>query len=139
MAVSASSETLNILVKNFNSYATTLASFVASVTHTKYIQLYYDEIVNLDRKNSSVLIDTFVLNLLIYEQQIMEGNDAFFLGKTFDDIDTDNDKNIIMKIFEFKHLWLKINENNKEQIKNYMKILCQIARAYTNIILQART
>ena len=34
---------------------------------------------------------------------------------------------------------VKINENNKEQIKNYMKILCQIARAYTNIILQART
>ena len=61
----------------------------------------------------------------------------FFLGESFSEI-TNNDEKMIMKVFEFKNIWKKINIDNKNQIKNYMKILCQIARVYVDIVLESR-
>lgn len=128
---------LSILIKNFNSYCVTLSTFMSSITSTFSIKIYRDEIIKLDKKQSNIIIDTFVLSILKYENHILEGNDSFFLGESFSEI-TNNDEKMIMKVFEFKNIWKKINIDNKNQIKNYMKILCQIARVYVDIVLESR-
>lgn len=133
-------EKIQILIKNFNSYSSTLIVFIADVNPTDTIKFYRDEILKLESKQSNIIIDTFVLNALQYEDQILQGDDDFFLNQTFDDITSKNENsdNLILKIFEFKNIWKKINDNNKTHIKNYMKILCQIARVYVNLIIELR-
>ena len=130
-------EKLKILKKNFNSYCVTLASFMTSISPNETIKIYRDEIIKLDKKESNIIIDTFILNALKYEEQLIEGNELFFMGKSFNEL-TNNDDNMIMKVFEFKYIWKKINVTNKTQIKNYMKILCQIARVYINLVIEMR-
>jgi len=131
------SDKLTILIKNFNSYCVTLSTFISTISPNETMKMYKDEVVKLDKKQSTVIIDTFVLNALKYESQILEGNEAFFLGESFEEI-TNDDENMILKVFEFKNIWRKVNNSNKTQIKNYMKILCRIARAYVDIVIDQR-
>lgn len=130
-------EKINILVKNFNSYCVTLTAFVASITSNDNVKMYSSEVTKLERKQSNVIIDTFVLNGLKYEEQILEGNDSFFLGESFKEI-TNEDNNMIMQLFEFKNIWKQLNDQNRDQIKKYLKILCQIARIYLNLVIEMR-
>ena len=133
------SEKLMLLVKNFNSYCVTLSTFIATISPTETMKMYRNEIINLDKKQYTIIIDTFVLNALKYESHILDGNDAFFLGESFNEL-TNGDENIILKIFEFKNIWVgkKVSTTNKNQIKNYKKILCQIARVYVNLVIELR-
>ena len=72
---------LSILIKNFNSYCVTLSTFMSSITSTFSIKIYRDEIIKLDKKQSNIIIDTFVLSILKYENHILEGNDSFFFRR----------------------------------------------------------
>lgn len=135
--MSNTSTKINILTKNFNSYCSTLSTFIVTISPNETMKMYRNEIVKLEKKQSSVIIDTFVLNALKYESQILEGDESFFLGESFDNI-TNEDDNMIMKVFEFKNIWRKVNNSNKTQIKNYMRILCQIARVYVDTVIENR-
>ena len=41
---------------------------------------------------------------------------------------TDND--VLSKILEFKELWVKLTDENKDTVKDYMILLCSLAQNY---------
>jgi hypothetical protein len=131
-------DTIKILVNNFNTYSCTLATFIGNINNKNInFKFYKNEIEKLTRKESVVMIDTFVLNGLKYEEYIMAGDEEFFLGEKYDNV-TGNDDNLMMKVFEFKSIWKKLNQENKTQIINYMQILCQIAKVYLKYVAETR-
>ena len=65
--------------------------------------------------------------VLQYKDQIDEGNEEVFLGKSYDD-DIDSDNSILSKVFEFKTIRKDLRRENKDLVIQYMKILCQLAK-----------
>lgn len=130
---------IGILIKNFNNYSGVLATFISNISPSQSIpfKMYKSEMDKLIREGSNIMIDTFVLNALKYEEQIMNGDDNFFLGNNYDDI-TKKDNNMIMQVFEFKKIWKIINDDNKNLIKQYMQLLCQISRTYFNLVVELK-
>ena len=70
----------------------------------------------------------FICKVLPYKSKIDEGNESFFLDKSFSD-DTD-DSGILGKIFEMKNLWKQLNDSNKKFVIQYMKLLCEMSQEY---------
>lgn len=126
---------IKVLISNFNNYTNVLATFIANISPNSNMRMYKGEIERLVDEGSKVMIDTFTLNVLKYEEQIMEGDENFFMGNNYSDI-TQNDKNMINKMFEFKSIWKILTENNKNVIIKYMQLLCQISRAYFEIVVE---
>ncbi|AYV75752.1 MAG: hypothetical protein Terrestrivirus3_21 [Terrestrivirus sp.] len=126
---------IKILISNFNNYTNILATFIANTSPNSNMKMYKGEIERLVDEGSKVMIDTFTLNVLRYEEQIMEGDEAFFVGNNYSDI-TQNDRNMVNRMFEFKSIWKILTENNKNVIIKYMQLLCQISRAYFEIVVE---
>lgn len=126
---------IKILISNFNNYTNILATFIANISPNSNMKIYKGEIERLVDEGSKVMIDTFTLNVLRYEEQIMAGNEDFFMGNNYSDI-TQNDRNMVNRMFEFKSIWKILTENNKNVIIKYMQLLCQISRAYFEIVIE---
>lgn len=118
---------LNILEKNFNSYSIDLSNLLVNLSSSKNFLIYQKTINMIINKNPKKLIETFIIKVLIYEEYIMNENDKFFLGELEKSSKNDDD------LFEFKSIWLSINISQQNQIKSYMKLLCQIARKYFDL------
>src|SRR5207245_2334985 len=95
---------LEILKKNFNNYSEILAVFLADVAPTSSFPMYKSLVQKLVRENSTKIIDTYVLSLLVFEKQIMDGDEDFFLGRSFNE-DFSGDTGKIARVFEFKSIW----------------------------------
>lgn len=120
---------VEILKKHFNNYCLILSSCLENINHSfKIYKSFIEELVN---NNSNKLLDTFIISVLKYEEYIMNGDDDFFLGNNYDDY-----KDNRIKVFEFKSIWTSLSEENKNVIKSYMKILCQIARKYFDLLYE---
>jgi len=118
---------LNTLIESFNANSVILVNFMSKFVSTLTFKIYKTEFDRLVRINSDFIIDTFTLNVLKYKEHIMSDNDDFFLGYN------DFDSNDAMKVFEFKSIWYNLNEQNKDTIKAYMKLLCEIASVYRDL------
>lgn len=129
-------EQLDILKKNFNNYSLTLSVILADVNPCSSFGIYKSVIERLVNINSSKMIDTFILSALKYEDKIMEGDDDFFLKKDYGN-ELGEDKNNIIKVFEFKSIWDTLCDQNKDIIKLYMQLLCKIARKYYDLVYDA--
>jgi hypothetical protein len=81
----------------------------------------------LEKKNK--LIEIFIVKILPYKDKIDEGDDAFFLGKSFNK-DLDGDNSMINKVFEFKNIWTILKIENKTLLIQYMQLLCMLAQKY---------
>ena len=121
---------VNMLIESFNANSNQLVNFMSNYVKTLTFKIYKTEFDRLIRLNSDVIIDTFVLKVLQYEEHIMNENDDFFLGYINNNNNSDSDN---MNIFEFKSIWHNLNDQNKDAIKAYMKLLCNIASVYRDI------
>jgi hypothetical protein len=128
---------LEILKKNFNDYSLVLINFLAIVVPKSPFRLYKLYIEQLANERSNKIIDMFILSVLKYEDKILEGDEEFFLCKNYDG-ELNNDKNRILKAFEFKSIWKSVNDQNRSAIKSYMVLLCKIARKYFNLVYDGK-
>jgi hypothetical protein len=81
---------------------------------------------NMPKKNS--FIDAFVAKVLPYKSQIDRGDEEFFLKKDYSN-DLEN-ASWGSKVFEFKNIWTKLKQENKEIVIQYMQGLCLLAQEY---------
>ena len=119
------------LTKHFNTYAGTLFSFLENIMQNATLKLVRPIINQLINDNSSKIIDMFILSVFQYEEQILAGNDDFFLNQDFGEGKLDNSE--LMQVFEFKNIWKTLTEENRTNIKSYMQILCKISRKYFDL------
>lgn len=83
------------------------------------------------------LIESFVIHVLPYKQQIDNGDHYFFINKSFDDI-VDNSSDLIY-VTEMKKIWHLLDDTNKKVVQEYMKLLCSYALKYFNLIDLVKT
>lgn len=132
---------LDNIVDDFNIMMSDLIHNIADICPNTIIgnNVGYMEKLIKKKDNNRKLIDLFISKVLIYKPQIDEGNDDFFLNKSYDDdittVDTNkNSEYISGKIFEFKDIWFKLKYENKQLIIQYMQLLCQLSQEYFMIV-----
>lgn len=127
------------LKNSFNNYSLILSTFLANIAPSSPFGTYHPIMKSLVDEGSNKVIELFILHILTkFEEQILEGNEQFFLGKTYEE-ELENDSKKVMKVFEFKSLWGNLSEQNKSVIKKYMKLLCEISRVYVNLLCEKKT
>lgn len=122
-------------VIDFNSVLLDLGRNLAEVCPDSIIgkNISYVEEAIANPKNKTKFIEVFVGRVLQYKEQIDEGKEEFFLGKSYDN-DMDSDNPMLSKIFEFKTIWKDLKRENKDLVIQYMQILCQLAQNYFLVI-----
>lgn len=75
------------------------------------------------------IIDIFVLKVLIFKPEIDRGDDSFFLRRTYEE-EAEGDVFIMNVINEIKKVWSVMNSQNKENILQYLQLLCELAQNY---------
>lgn len=126
---------LEILRSYFNNYSTTLAVFLSNLFPGSSFRTYRNEVENLARKNSTKMIDAFILSALEFEEEIMSGDEEFFLGRRKGERERGT-KTSFPKVLEFKSIWGKLTDENKGVVKSYVQILCSVARKYFDLSYQ---
>ena len=126
------------IVDDFNSTLSDLISNLADVCPDNIISDNRDLIKKMLSRNENKrkAIDVFVAKVLIYKSEIDNGDESFFLNKSYNnDIgDVDNGSSITNKIFEFKNIWVKLSHENKQFVIQYMQLLCLLAQNYFLIL-----
>ncbi len=116
---------------DFNSVLLDLGRNLAEVCPDSIIgkNISYVEEAIENPKNKTKFIEVFVGKVLQYKDQIDEGNEEFFLRKSYND-DMDSSNPMLSKVFEFKTIWKDLKRENKDLVIQYMQILCQLAQNY---------
>lgn len=64
-----------------------------------------------------------------YRHNILEQNDKFFLNEEYNEI-VEDDRGKLATLFEFKKLWIEIDDETKDFIKKSMVALVKICQKY---------
>lgn len=117
-------------VDDFNTALLDMVQFVAKVCPTTVVGRHISQVETLfaDPKNRLKFIDTFVLHVLQYKDQIDRGDEEFFLQHSFDNHTKDSDD--IASIFTFKDTWKGLSKNSKSRLTTYFQILAQLSEDY---------
>lgn len=116
-------------VDDFNNTAIDLCNNVALVCPTSIIGRNITDICKILRgkTNKNKFIDMFVLHVLEDKDEIMNGNEDYFLKKSYEkEVGSEHTSSI----FEFKDIWGKLDRNSKNIIIQYMQVLCLLADGY---------
>jgi hypothetical protein len=74
----------------------------------------------------------------LYRESLRGGNDNFFIGtidsQSYDSDNSEIENDMIKKLFEFKEIWNRMDENTKQYIKKSMKCLVVISENYVKIM-----
>lgn len=139
---------INLLVENFNNLSVTLIKFIATLYPRTSFATYKPIVEKLALFKSTKMIDKFVIKILLpHESQILAGSDSFYMGQHHE-IDTEelqdavqsklNQDVVSMNIFKFDTIWETLSDINKSHVKLHTKQMCQIARLYTNLLIEKR-
>lgn len=88
---------------------------------------------NSINSNKQKVIEQFIIHVLPFKTEIDNGNDEFFLNHDYSN-KNNVDKNGLEQIFQFKSVWKTLSDENKDTIKDYMKILCYCSNEYFKIV-----
>jgi hypothetical protein len=120
---------LEQLLTDFNTLLLDLIQNIADVCPDSIVCIHKKTIEReLKRyENRTKFIDGFVGRVLQYKSKIDEGDETFFMHKSYDD---DVTPDLSHQVFEFKSIWSKLKKENKEFVIQYMQLLCELAQKY---------
>jgi len=132
------------IICDFNSLFYQLATQVSILCPKTFICKNIDVLEQIIKNDPEKVISLFTKYVLKYKQPIDRGDDDFFLNNPFDieiqRLDRAKAKsleyNVVKRIFEFKEIWKKQRQDNKDTIVQYMQFLCQLSLKYLNIKLE---
>lgn len=132
-------ENTDIILDNFIKHLKKFINALKSLNMIPFINNNYDLIMIGIDMNEKKIIHIFINEILQYEKQIINKDEQFFLNfdfnKKYENLNkeiNDVDKNDIQidQILQFKNIWMKLTQNNKDVIINYMILLCKLTKAY---------
>lgn len=95
----------------------------------KKLKSYYNQYSLVKDMNSKIIIDSFVLSVYPFKEQIENRNEEFFTSNEFikDTVDTD-DFNFAVSL---KTMWkTNLSEENKKIIWDYFNVLMKLCQKY---------
>lgn len=126
------SDNINLiqLLCDFNSTLLDLANNIADICPNSIIGNNISYIKNiLKNSKDDKFIGMFIIKVLPYKKQIDEGDENFFMNKSYEK-DLENTDNSISQVFEIKNIWTTLSIENKNIVKQYFQILCGLAQNY---------
>lgn len=114
---------------NFNTTVIDFITQMATILPNSIISNNLDAVTTIIKKHPTKLIESFILYALKDKDKIDEGDDNYFLRKSYDEV-TEKDSDMVGSVFDLKTIWGSLNTENKEFVKGYMKYLCNEAMEY---------
>lgn len=129
------SGTTNECVNDFNNNFITLINMCKRIAPGSVVANNSDMIERIINTDPASIIQLFAQHGLKYKDKIVKGDDSFFLNTTDYKQEIGGNTNIEMVINEIKNIWRKFGNTkngiqNKETIKQYIKVLVLITDAY---------
>ena len=120
----------NSIIDDFNNLLLDLVRNIADICPSSIIGANVKDIERelKNDANRNKFIDIFVAKVLQYKSEIDNGDENFFLNKTYENEFGSN--GMLSRVFEFKSIWTKLNNTNKALVKQYMQLLCELAQNY---------
>lgn len=125
-------ETINI---KFNKIFIVMVNYIATKDPSSFFGTYNQFILDYVKNDPTGPLTLFINNIYSndeYRIKIKNGDDSFFMNQSFD-IDKNNNA-LIKQIFDFKQLWLSLDDICKSYIKNIMLKLTIISESYINLL-----
>ena len=120
---------LSETVVNFNKYTEEFVKEMIKITNDPDVKSYYTVLVNLNKTNSTKVLEQFVIYGLPQKEKIMASDENYFLGKNYSD-DLDNDEDSMMKALKIKDTWKTFDDNTKKCIFEYLQVMVHYSEDY---------
>jgi hypothetical protein len=117
------------LVTIFNENVLKLATQLSKIVPESLIAKNLSNLGLVIRTTPKKAIEVFVLYVLEHKSKIDAGDETYFLNNDYENI-TSIDKDNTQRMFEFKDVWGKLSDENKQLVIQYMQFLCDIAQQY---------
>lgn len=128
--MSRTSRKIKKIEKTFNKASMGLVSYLSNLFPKSYFAQNEEMIFGLIKEKPSEPIayfTTYVYKDDEYREQLINGNESFFMNHNWENV-PNMEAEIIKKIFDFKDLWLILDDSDKINIKGIMKgfvVLCE--------------
>lgn len=126
------------IINNFNYVLLNMIIFLSKYyndTNSFLVKTMYESILQND---PNMPISLFLINIYkndSYRKNLLKGNDDFFLEE-YEKLSTlsyDINNELIIRLFNFKNVWLNSDKDSKEYIKKSMKILILLCQKYLSL------
>lgn len=121
------------VVNNFNSQADDLMSQMYACSQDYDIKVYHDMFRKLKSFNATKAIEQFIIYVLPYKEKIYEDDESFFLSKSSEELVGDTSEYSMMQSLKFKDLWQTLNNESKNNIFTFFKVMVYFAEEYLKI------
>ena len=121
------------LLECFNNLLLKFIEDISELPTFQFVRQNKDIIVIAIETNPQMIMDIFIKYILIYQTQIYNRDENFFITLDLEKV-LDKDFKYIGKLFEFKNNWKRLTFNNRNVIIEYLCIFCQLASQYDNMI-----
>lgn len=124
------------ITNDFNNLLISLARSIATVCPKSVVGTYIKDIEKSikNKQNFVKFIELFCVKVLKYKSAIDSGNDDFFINKDYAE-DLDNANTYFDYVISLKSIWHELKPENKEIVKQYMRILCELCQQYYNLVV----
>lgn len=115
-------------IEEFKNILLDFTDNLVNISDNILLKKYKEDIIKTINLYPKRIIDTFIIHGYMqdngsYRKEIIEGNENFFLNKSYNEF-TNGDSNVISYIFQFKNFWSKLDNDNKFIIKTFLLTLC---------------
>lgn len=123
------------IIEDFNTMLLDLLRNLSDVCPNSFIGTSFKDIEKVIKRaeDKKVFIETFCIKVLKYKSQIDEKDEQFFLQRDYDE-DLKDNSSLANRVLEFKGIWEKLSNDNKQLTWQYMQFLCQLAQEYFVIL-----
>ena len=123
---------------SFNKFMVTIFNHIGNKYHDSYFYEYRETINKFFVERPYEPIANFITYIYSndeYRENIKKGDDSFFLSQSYDTV-ANNDSDSTLKIFQFKDLWVKMDESNKKIVKQTFITLINRTEMYIEVLSQ---
>ncbi len=124
------------IVNDFNDTLLSLVKNIASVCPDSIVGSNVKSIEKIIKRKDSLtkIIDLFCIKVLQYKDKIDDGDESFFMNKSYDEDLTDQDSSALSHVLSLKSIWTVLKKENKEIVMMNMQILCELAQQYYELV-----
>lgn len=124
----------NDLIESFNKIAINMIKHLGTHFKDSIFNKNKTMINNFFKFKPNDIIAYFVYYVYSYDEyrkKIKDGDERFFMEQTYDDAKS---KGYEVRIFEFKDIWIRMDDNSKRIVKESMKMMVDHAELYLDIV-----
>lgn len=118
------------IVKEFNNQLNDLLRQFVSITDDKDIKIYEILLKGVILKNCFMPIENFKHHVLPYKEKIYNKDEEYFLNND-DYLNNVKNEQSLLKALKLKEIYKMLNDDGKENLWNYLKVLCFYSEQYS--------